>query len=406
LIFQKKNHRVNFKIKTQEDSKTSLKLDRLFFLMPEKPIHIILNQNFPKSTKEDWLRIASQELNEKNPSETLSWQIDALNFFSYYDKQDITELSYLQRFNLPPFRISPFTPGGWENLAIIKVSDEKKANAIALETLRLGAEGIFFDITEKPDVCIDLLMEKITWPFCSISFLSDDHQEFVIKIVTHIKNQNYNPLQLRGSIFWKKFPATQGTVFHQLSALKNFRALGMAIAPSSAAKEISDALAKGVSLMENLVGIKKENLFNNISISLPCGENFLMNIAKLKALRILWYQVSQAYEMMDYKAEDLFIHARSEKWIHESFQPHGNMLNNTYDAIASVLGECNAITLTVEDENNWSMLRAALHVSNILREEAHLDKVVNGIAGSYALENMVNTLAQEAWADFQLAMQQ
>jgi methylmalonyl-CoA mutase len=69
-----------------------------------------------------------------------------------------------------------------------------------------------------------------------------------------------------------------------------------------------------------------------------------------------------------------------------------------------VLGECNAITLAIEDPNNWSMVRAALHVSNILREEAHLDKVANGLAGSYAIENMVDTLAREAWTDFQQAM--
>jgi methylmalonyl-CoA mutase len=372
--------------------------------MSEKPIHIILNQSFPKTTKEDWLRVASQELNEASPMEKLSWQTDALKFLPYYDKQDTAELSYLERFNVSPFRVSPHTAGGWENLAFIKVSDEKKANANALESLRLGAEGIFFDITEKPDVNIDVLLEKIIWPYCNISFLSDDHQEFVIKIVTHVKNKNYNPLQLRGSIFWKKFPVNAKTIFFQLSAQKKFYPLGMSITPASAAKEISHALVKGVSLIENLVGIAKEDIFNSIDVSLPCDENFLMNIAKLKALRLLWYQVSQAYDIKNFHADDLFIHARSEKWIHESFQPHGNMLNNTYDAMASVLGECNAITLAIEDPNNWSMVRAALHVSNILREEAHLDKVANGLAGSYAIENMVDTLAREAWTDFQQAM--
>lgn len=373
--------------------------------MPEKPIHIILDQSFPKTTKEDWLQVASQELKEKNPLEKLSWQTDALKFYPYYDKQDVIKLSYLQRFNVSPFRVSPETAGGWANLAWVTVTEETKANTLALEALRLGAEGILFDITGRPGVNIHVLLEKIILPFCNISFLSDDDQEFVIKIVTHIKKQNYDPLQLKGSIFWKKFPEEQELVLAQLTGLKNFRALGIAIAPTSVTKEISRALTSAVSVMEKLKGVGKEDIFKHLCVSIPCGENFLLNIAKLKALRLLWYQLSQAYEIRNFSPDDFFVHVRSEKWTNESFQPHGNMLNNTYDTIASVLGESNAISLAVENENNATMLRASLHVSNILREEAHLDKVANGVAGAYTIESMVNELAQQAWREFQQAVE-
>jgi methylmalonyl-CoA mutase len=312
----------------------------------------------------------------------------------------------LQRFNSGFFRVSPDTPGGWENLVSIRVFEEKKANTLALQALTIGAEGIFFDIVGKPDVDIDILLEKISWPFCNISFLSEDDQGFVKKIVTHIKNQNYDPLLLRGSIFWKKFPAKPESLFQEFSSLKNFRTFGIAIPPGSPVKEISHALVSGVSVMEALIATRNKEVFKEISISVACSENFLLNIAKLKTLRILWYQISQAYEITNFKPDDLFIHARSEKWVHEYFQPHGNTLNNTYDAIAAVLGECNALTLAVEDEDNSGMHRTAQLVSNILREEAHLDKVAGGIAGSYVLDNMIHQLAQESWKDFQQTMAQ
>ena len=59
----------------------------------------------------------------------------------------------------------------------------------------------------------------------------------------------------------------------------------------------------------------------------------------------------------------------------ENFHPHGNMIKNTTDALSAVLGGCNALTLCAEDEDSEMTNRIALNVSNILKEESHLDKV-------------------------------
>jgi methylmalonyl-CoA mutase len=371
--------------------------------MPKQPFHIVLNKSFPKSNKEEWLRIASQELNEKNPFEKLSWKIDSLNFYPYYEKEDVYDLSYLQKFNVSPANSAAT---GWLNLPRIKVLAEKKANTLALEFLEHGADGILFDLTESPDVDIDSLLQGITWPFCNISFLTDHHEKFVIKIVTHIKKNKYEPIQLRGSIFWNALPENYESCFQKMITLQNFYSLGVLVKRSSSTDEISNALLKGVALIDHLtnLGTEKEIIFKKISISMPCEENFLMNIAKMKTLRLLWYQISQAFDIKNFSPHDLHLHVRSEKWIREPFQPHANMLNNTYDAMASILGGCNSLTLEVEDENSATMNRTALHVSNILREESHLDKVSNGMAGSYAIDRMVHELASAAWKNFQQAV--
>lgn len=126
-----------------------------------------------------------------------------------------------------------------------------------------------------------------------------------------------------------------------------------------------------------------------------------MTIAKLKALRLLWYQLSQAFELSNYKPGDLHLHTHSENWTSEEFQPHGNMIKSTTGALASVLGGCNSLTLDAEDESNVMMNYVALYVSNILKEESHIDKVCNAVAGAYAIENMVNEFSQAAWKEFQ-----
>jgi methylmalonyl-CoA mutase len=384
-------------------TKTSLKLNRLFFLMPKQPFHIVLNNSFPKSNKEEWLRIASQELNEKNPFEKLSWQAGDLRFYPYYDDTDISDLHYLQNFNVPPVNS---TGNMWQNLPIIKVLEEKKANAVALEYLAYGADGILFDLTELYDLDVDVLLTEITWPYCNISFLSDGRKDFVIKIVTHIQKNNYQPASLRGSIFWNTLPDKYESCLREMDGLQNFYPLGIIIKHSNPVEEISEALLSGVKQVEYLttLGIEKENAFRKISVSLPCEENFLLNIAKMKTLRLLWYQIAHAFDIKNFNPHDLHLHSRSEKWTEESFQPQSNMLNSTYHALASVLGGCNSLTLMVEDQHNTTMNRAALHVSNILREESHLDQVSNGIAGSYAIDAMVHDLAFAAWKNFQQAV--
>jgi methylmalonyl-CoA mutase len=81
------------------------------------------------------------------------------------------------------------------------------------------------------------------------------------------------------------------------------------------------------------------------------------------------------------------------------------MIKNTAHALAAVLGGCNGLTICEEDEHNDMMNRVSLNVSNILKEESHLDTVSDPLAGSYALDKMVHEFAKAAWSVFQKKMQ-
>ena len=77
------------------------------------------------------------------------------------------------------------------------------------------------------------------------------------------------------------------------------------------------------------------------------------------------------------------------------------MISGTVAALAAVAGGCDSLTVVPEDENNATMARIARNVCNILREESHLTKVADPMAGAYAIEIIVNELAIAAWKDFQ-----
>jgi methylmalonyl-CoA mutase len=368
------------------------------------PDHALLDQllnSFPKSNKDDWSRAASKEISGKNPFEHLTWKSnDEIFFLPYYDRENISSLAYLKKFSL---RSTPrFTSARtWLNLPKVSLPSKKDANAIALDHLVNGADGILFDLAASHSPDFNSLLSEIHWPFCNVSFLVTGSTNLIHDIADYVGKKNYDPALLAGTIFCKtrrdnKFPSLKSA-----EPFKRLRALGTLISSSSPVKEISAALMEAVDLMDTLTdaGYDKEFIWNNLSFSIASGSNFLLDIAKQKALRLLLYQVASAFELKN--CSEVEINVRIEPATTEKFQPHGNMISGSVSAIAAVAGGCDSVTILPEDEFNSTMNRIARNVSNILREESHLNKVADPLAGSYTIDNMVDQLAIAAWSEFQ-----
>ena len=369
--------------------------------MPEPSIHDILFDSFPASGKVEWLQRASLELPDKNPVENLTWQIDGLKFYPYYAKSDLKEIEDQKNFHGPLV----YTSAGWVNTPEVTVIDERSSNANALKYLAAGADGILFNVIDREGFDIESLLQKINWNFCALSFMTND-TKIATKIFEYATQKNYDPSKLGGSIFWKSLPDPK----ELKSVIENTRCtlhlIGIIVPPASAIKEISTSIRQAVQLMDAMtdMGINRETVFRSISLSLTCDENFFITIAKLKALRSLWYQLSQAFEIQGYVPDDLHIHCRSQNHVEEQYNPHGSMIQNTVQALSAVLGACNALTLPSGEANEMSQ-RVALNVCNILKEESHIDKVADPLAGSYAMENFVYEISKAAWKDFQNNLQ-
>ncbi|MBA4058461.1 MAG: hypothetical protein C0490_27335 [Marivirga sp.] len=295
-------------------------------------------------------------------------------------------------------------PRAWKNLPFIAVHDFKNANDIALNHLQNGADGILFDLRECKVVDINPLLHEINWTYCNVSFFVTHHQAQISNGITEFaRKKNHTEKFLEGTLLWETSSQVDYNVLDSLSAFGKFQALGLYIQPSSPVCEISDALSQIVNLMDMLTdkGFDKRHVWRNISVSCPIGLNFFLEIAKLKALRFLVYQLANAFEIPDYQPMEFKIHCRSEYWQQEKFQPHGNMLRGTCAALSAVTGGCDSLSILTGDENNIMLNRVARNITNILREEAYMAKVSDPMAGSYTVENMVHQIAQAAWLDFQ-----
>ncbi len=375
--------------------------------MPHKSIHELIKLSFPSVNKENWQAAASLEIDGKNPNDALAWSENELAFLAYYDQHDVPTHSKQNSFQLSPSTDQYSGPRAWINMPNITVTNEKEANANALSQLASGADGILFDIRNHSNPNLDLLLNQIDWPYCSVSFRANSNNSISENLSKYIQKKKYDPSVLTGTIFWDDDVEKNNLSGLNLPLLKKFHSYGLIINPSTPVNEISEALVKGVHLLDQLVenGIDTSIAIQQIAFSLPVSTNFFIEISKLKALRMLWFQIARSYGHKSYQSSYLHIHIRSEAWTNTAYQPNANMLKSTLASLAAALGGCNSLTVYAEDENS-TMNRIARNISNVLREESYIDKVADATSGAYAIEKMIDEIAQTSWLDFQQKVKQ
>jgi methylmalonyl-CoA mutase len=353
---------------------------------------------FPPSGKEDWIEAAKSELEGIHPFDKPAFSKDGIPILPYYDQGDTKDKNRV----LLAASDNPFLgPRAWLNLAPVSVMDSETANKTALSYLSSGADGILFDLNE--DFPAAALLRNIELPFCGVAILVGPHQVSFIEGFLKYVNSKENYLEsLSGALFWKSEPKNLKGIIEELSKSKHFYANGITGEELPApADEISSLLAKAVKRIDNLTdqGLDIKKILSATSFSLPIQTDFFFEIAKFKALRLLWSQLSHAYDKSF--ESPVFIHGYSPAWIKTAYQPHGNMIKSTTAGLSAVLGGCDGVSIMAEDSANPLSNRIARNVSSILREESHLSQVADPTAGSYYIESLTDQFAQEAWSKFQ-----
>lgn len=183
-------------------------------------------------------------------------------------------------------------------------------------------------------------------------------------------------------------------------------------AGASAVQELActlGALAERLARSTNR-GLDLETLLGPLQVIVPISTSYFVELAKLRALRLLVPQVVKAFAEEDntdvsFVPSDLFVHAKTSQRTETIYDPHLNMLRATTEAMTAVLGGCDALTVRPYDASlrppDAFGERIARNTQLVLRHEAHLDQVADPAAGSYYVETLTDKLAQQAWEQFQ-----
>lgn len=174
-------------------------------------------------------------------------------------------------------------------------------------------------------------------------------------------------------------------------------------------QELAYALASGVEMLRLLDRNTSESslplqmVASQLSFTTVVGRDVFLEIAKLRALRLLWARVLQACGVSD--AGPLILHAVTSRRTLTRWDPWVNMLRVTTQAFAAILGGADVLTTAAFDEALGQPealgRRIARNTHTILAEESHLDAVLDPVGGSWYVESLTHALAQAAWKHFQ-----
>ena len=175
---------------------------------------------------------------------------------------------------------------------------------------------------------------------------------------------------------------------------------------ASATQELAFALATAVDYVRAMQARDSsiDDIAPRIRFSLSIGTNFFMEIARLRAARLLWAKIVQAFGGNE-ASRKMSLHARTSAWNQTVYDPHVNLLRATTEAFSSAVGGCDSLHISPFDEllrvpDEFSR-RVARNTHTVLREESHITKTIDPAGGSWYVENLTDSVARKTWAIFQ-----
>lgn len=176
-------------------------------------------------------------------------------------------------------------------------------------------------------------------------------------------------------------------------------------AGGNAVTELAYSLATGVEYIQQCLerGLAIDEIAPAIQFAYSIGSDVFMEIAKLRAAKMLWSSIVASYGGSP-DSQKMTIHARTSAWTKTVLDPYVNLLRSTTEAFSAVLGGVDSLHVSAFDEairpaNEFSR-RIARNTQIILEQEAHLAKVVDPAGGSWYVEWLTDALAQKAWELF------
>lgn len=175
--------------------------------------------------------------------------------------------------------------------------------------------------------------------------------------------------------------------------------------PGQTPTELAALLREGDKLMAYYTeaGLDPGEVNEQLYFRLTCGNSFYVEIAKLRALRLLWANVLEAYGLPEpARIPPIEVSIAPEALVEDTYL---NMIRLTTQAMSAVIGGCDLLFLPpadlLADEKHPSFTRRiARNVQHLLKAESHFDAVQDPAGGSYYFEKLTETLAERAWKHF------
>lgn len=383
---------------------------------------------FPPVSTEDWMAKINVDLKGADFNKKLVWRTnEGFNVMPFYRKEDIESLPTIG--SMPgqfPYVRGTRTDNDWLIRQQIIGETAAELNANAKNAINKGVESI--GISLKHDLtAADLasVLEGIDLKKIEVNVVCcPSKAEEVAKELVSLVEKAGAAAEFRGSIgfnpfkrllkhgldFPKDITATALAVYEAVKPIVGIRCFAVdsflfCNAGAYITQELGYALAWGAEWLTLLTeaGLTPAEVNARIKFNMGISSNYFMELAKFRAARMLWAEIVKAYGAGEEDCK-MTVHAVTSQFNMTIYDAHVNLLRSMTETMSAALAGVDSIEtlpfdLQYKTPDEFSE-RIARNQQHLLREESHLDKVVDPAGGSYYIETLTSSIADQAWKVF------
>jgi methylmalonyl-CoA mutase len=416
------------------------------------------NRAVPRHTFEEWREQVERETGR--PLEELLWKtIEHIEVAPLYTQEDIKDLEHLGFLpGLPPFLRGPYPTmyvvRPWTVRQYAGFSTAEESNAFYRRNLAAGQKGlsIAFDLAThrgydsdhprvvgdvgKAGVAVDsildteILFDGIPLDQMSVSmtmngavlpvmafYIAAAEEQGVPpeKLTGTIQNDILKEYMVRNTYIYPPEPSMRiiADIFaYTAQKMPRFNSISisgyhMQEAGATADLELAYTLADGLEYVETGIraGMKVDQFAPRLSFFWAIGMNYFMEIAKMRAGRLLWAKLIKQFDPQDSRSMSLRTHSQTSGWSLQEQDPFNNIVRTCVEAMAAAMGHTQSLHTNALDEaialpTDFSA-RIARNTQLFLQDETMICRVADPWGGSYYVEALTNELVKRAWENIQ-----
>ena len=407
------------------------------------------------ATPAGWAKLAAKQLGGKTP-EDLTWQTaEGIPVKPLYTAADTKALPYTDTMpGMSPYIRGPqatmYTGRPWTIRQYAGFSTAEASNAFYRKALAAGGQGvsvafdlathrgydsdhprvagdvgmagvaidsvedmkILFDGIPLDKVSVSMTMNGAVLPVLAGYIVAAEEQGVAQKdLAGTIQNDILKEFMVRNTYIYPPAPSMKiiGDILAYCSEhMPRFNTISISgyhiqEAGAHAALELAYTLADGKEYIRTAIaaGLGIDDFAPRLSFFWGIGMNFYMEIAKLRAARLLWARIVGEFNPKNPKSSMLRTHSQTSGWSLTEQDPYNNVVRTTIEALAAVFGGTQSLHTNALDEaialpTEFSA-RIARNTQLIIQEETGVTKVVDPWGGSYLMESLTQEIADKAW---------
>ena len=402
-----------------------------------------------------WKALAAKDLKGRDPETLTRLRPEGIEVKALYTAEDVADLETDTLPGLAPFtrgvRATMYANRPWTIRQYAGFSTAEESNAFYRRNLAAGQQGVSvaFDLAThrgydsdhprvvgdvgKAGVAIDsvedmkILFDGIPLDQMSVSMTMNGAvlpvlASFVVaaeeqgvsqdKLAGTIQNDILKEFMVRNTYIYPPEPSMRivadiiGYTSDHMPKWNSISISGyhMQEAGATAEQELAFTIADGLEYVRSALarGLDVDKFAGRLSFFFAIGMDFFMEVAKLRAARVLWHRVMSQFEPKAPKSLMLRTHCQTSGVSLTALDPYNNVIRTTVEALAAVLGGTQSLHTNAFDEalglpTDFSA-RIARNTQLVIQEETGVPHVIDPLGGSYYVEALTQELVDKAWA--------